>query len=90
MPSVTEIEILDRIIDPRNPNMTRAAAEAILRLGYSEADHLRMAELAEKSNEGALSEPEKREFESYVFVGDLLSLLQSKARLSLRQQTPAA
>lgn len=42
-----------------------------------------MAELAGKSNAGTLKPEERRELESYVFVGDLLSLMKSKARLSL-------
>jgi hypothetical protein len=49
-----------------------------------------MSELAEKSNRGEISETERRELEGYVFVGDMLAILKSKARLSLRKQSPAA
>ncbi len=90
MPIVTEADVFNRLIDASNPTLTPDAAAGILQLGYSEADHRRMAELAEKSSEGALSPEERREFESYVFVGDVLSLLKSKARLSLREHSPAA
>jgi hypothetical protein len=87
---VTEADIFERVVDASNPTLTPQAAEGILKLGYSDADQQRMAELARKSNEGTLTPDERRELESYVFVGDVLSLLKSKARLSLRKQNPAA
>jgi hypothetical protein len=87
---VTEADILNRIIDPANPNLTPEAAKALLQFGYSETDHARVAELSRKSNEGSLSPEERRELESYVFVGDVLSMLKSKARASLRKHAPAA
>jgi len=90
MPSATEADIFSRVIDPSNPTLTVDAAKALLELGYSEADHHRMAALARKSNDGTLSDEERREFEGYVFVGDILSMLKSKARLSLRKHSPAA
>ena len=90
MASMTEADIFSRVIDPSNPTLTAEAAKALLDLGYSEMDHRRMAELARKSNEGMLSDEERREFEGYVFVGDILAMLKSKARLSLRKQSPAA
>ncbi len=85
-----EADIFSRVIDPANPSLTPQAAEGILSLGCSEADHARMSELAEKSNRGEISETERRELEGYVFVGDMLAILKSKARLSLRKQSPAA
>lgn len=90
MAAITEVDIFSRLIDPSNPNLTPEAAKALLQLGYSESDHARMAELARKSNEGSLSPDDRREFESYVFVGDVVSMLKSKARLSLQKHYPAA
>jgi len=83
MTTLTEADIFSRIIDSSNPSMSPAAAKAIIALGYTEADHARMAELAAKSNEGSLGEDERRELEIYVSAGDLLSLMKSKARASL-------
>jgi hypothetical protein len=80
--TITEADIFSRLIDPSNPTLTREAATGILQLSYPEADHTRMAELAEKSNGGSITTDERRELESYVFVSDVLSLLKSKARLS--------
>lgn len=88
MPGDEEVDILSRVIDPNNPTLNPAAAEALLELAFSESDHARMSELARKSNEGSISEQEKRELGGFVFVGDVLSLLKAKARASLRK--PAA
>lgn len=90
MAAVTEADIFGRVIDPSNPSLTPEAARAILNLDFSETDHARTAELAQKSNEGTLTEDERREYEGYVFVGDMLAMFKSKARLSLRKQSPAA
>lgn len=90
MATSTEADIFSRMIDPANPSLTPDAARAILQLSYTEADHARSAHLAAKSNQGILTEDEKRELEGYVFVGDVLAMLKSKARLSLRKQSPAA
>jgi hypothetical protein len=87
---VTEADIFSRVIDPSNPTLTPEAARALLHFGYSESDHARMAELARKSNDGTLSLEERRELESYVFVGDVLAMLKSKARATLRLHSPAA
>ena len=87
----TEVDILARVIDPANPTLTADAAKAILQLDYTDADRERAAALAQKSNEGTLSTEERRELEGFVFVGDILAILKSKARLSLRSPTsPAA
>jgi len=70
--------------------MSPEVAHRLLQINYSEADHARMAHLADKSIEGTLSDDEREELENYVVVGDLLSLLQSKARSYLRKHSPAA
>lgn len=45
----------------------------------------RMEVLADKANEGLLSAEERREYESWVRAGTMLSILQAKARLYLKR-----
>ena len=90
MAGVTEADIFNRVIDPSNPTLTAETAKALLQLSYSEADHARCAALAQKSNEGTITDDERRELASYVFVGDVISLLKTKARLSLRKYSQPA
>jgi hypothetical protein len=47
-----------------------------------------MHELAEKARSGELTDEERLEADGYERVSSLLGILQSKARLSLKQSTP--
>jgi hypothetical protein len=90
MATVMDADIFGRVIDPSNPSFTPDVARGILQLGYADLDRARLAELATKSNDGTLTVDERREMEGYVFVSDVLALLKSKARLSLKKHSPAA
>jgi hypothetical protein len=80
-----DAEVLGRVILPDEPNLSVAAAQSILALKVSEQDRARMSSLAEQARQGTLTEREQQEIDGYVRVGSLLSILQSKARRSLRQ-----
>lgn len=80
-----ETEILSRVVGPENPNFTPEVARSILELRFSPADNERMNELAAKAGQGTLSEEEESELHAYLFVGAMLDLMHSKARLSLRE-----
>ena len=45
----------------------------------------RMEILAGKANEGTLTAEERREYESWVRAGSMMSILQAKARLYLKR-----
>lgn len=51
------------------------------------AAQARVTELAEKCNQGLLTPVEQKEYETYVHVGNLIAILQAKARLYLKRQT---
>jgi len=46
----------------------------------SGADRERVDQLSEKARAGSLTEEESRELDSYLHIGSLLGVLQSKAR----------
>ena len=50
---------------------------------FSEADHARMQELMDKSNEGVLTPDETAELDGYVNIANVLSVMHSQARLAL-------
>ncbi len=80
-----EAEILSRVIGPDNPSYTPDAARSILELQFVESDAERMNELAAKAREGSLTAEEEDQLHGYLFVGAMVDLLHSKARLSLKQ-----
>ena len=81
----TGTAILNRLIDPDTDDLSSEAARSLLELDFPEADHVRMAELSSKAQSSALTEEDREELQEYIRVADLLAILQSKARRSLRR-----
>lgn len=83
-PSMTEAAIWLRVIHP-NGELTPAAARAILKLEFDEADCRHMHELAAKAQEDILSPDEEAAADNYERVGTMLAILKSKARQFLKK-----
>jgi hypothetical protein len=86
MPTATESSILSRIIKPNQPDLPAPVARLILKWQFTEDDRRRMHMLLEKAKEGTLTRPEKSEAETYERVGNMLSILKSKSRQSLKSK----
>ena len=82
--STSETAILSRILEPDKPNLSSAAARAILEFDFSQPDKERMHQLSAKAQEGTLSRKEQVELDNFERVGHLLNIMQSKARRSLK------
>lgn len=67
----------------RKGELSSEAAEFLLSIDFEEADRERMLHLAERSEAGTLTPDEQAEFDGYQHVGNLLAVMQSKARLTL-------
>ena len=78
------------MIGARTPQLSAEVARFFLDLSFPEPDRKRMAALSEKANEGELSPDEHDELSMYVLLNDFLAILQSRARMSLKTQSPAA
>ncbi|MBM4255660.1 MAG: hypothetical protein FJ147_07160 [Deltaproteobacteria bacterium] len=77
--------ILSRAIQPAEGNLPIEAARSILHFRLSPTDSDRVNDLATKARAGTLSAEERAELDEYERITGLLELLQSKARLSLKQ-----
>jgi hypothetical protein len=66
--------------------MSRDVAEYLLSIDFDADDNERMNALAERAREGNLTTEEAAELDSYLHVGSLLSILQSKARRLLKSE----
>jgi len=80
--------IFSRVIRLEETELSPEASQAILQFAFALPDRERMHELARKNQAGALTPAEDEELNNYLCVGNLLGLLQSKARRSLRQAEP--
>jgi hypothetical protein len=77
---------LDRLLDPLTRYLTPAAARALVEFRADATTLAHIAELAEKCNEGELTAGERAEYEAYIRAGDLIAVLQSKARRLLKSR----
>lgn len=83
--TITDSDLLARVIVPDEPSLSEHAARSLLALHFPPEDVERMNELAEKNRLGSLTQAEQVEMDTYTRVGSLVNLLKAKARKSLRE-----
>ncbi len=78
-------EILVRTIKPHDGGLSTEAARAMLGFRLSQDDTSRVNDLAAKARAGTLTAEERTELGDYERITALLEIMQSKARVSLKQ-----
>ncbi len=78
--------VLERILDPVSSSLNEEAARKLIGLKADRKAQERVAELARKCNEGALTADERAEYEIYVMAGEFIAILQAKARTLLARR----
>ena len=73
------------MIHPERGELSPEAARSILKITFEPRDLERMHELVVKGQEGALTDDDEEELDSYRRVGRLLDMMHSKARLALKR-----
>ena len=81
-----EAAIWARLMQAQKDELSPQAAEFLLTIGFGESDRQRMLQLAERSEAGTLTTDEQAEFDGYLHVGNLLAVMQSRARLALKRK----
>ena len=71
---------LDRLVDPLSRCLTPQSAKRLLKLQADPKLQAVVDRLAEKCNEGRLTDRERAEYADYVSFGTFIALLKSKAR----------
>ena len=72
--------VIDRLMEPVGECLTPEVARRIAALRADTELQQRVDELAEKSNKGTLTAPERSEYEQYVSFSQFVTMLQIKAR----------
>ena len=80
----TEAAILARMIQSDERELTPDAAQYLLSMKLPALDEDRVNELSARVQRGLLTEAESQELDSYLHIGSLLAVLQSKARRLLK------
>ena len=88
MTANTEAAILARVIESGPSTITPDVAQYLLSMRLPEADEERVNELSAKARAGSLSESEAQELDSYLHIGRLLAVVQSRARRLLKNPNP--
>jgi hypothetical protein len=81
-----ESDIWARLMQAHGDELSPEVAEYLLTIDFGEIDRDRMLKLAARSESGTLTDEELVEFDSYLHVGNLLAVMQSKARVALRRK----
>jgi len=84
----SEAAIFSRVLEPEKPMLSPDAARSILALDFTPEDREYMNALAAKARTGTLTRDEDETLENYLRVGDLLAIMQSKARRTLQDDSP--
>ena len=70
--------------------LTPDVARSLLNLRAPQQAQARIEELADKCTDGKLTPEEEAEYGTYVWTGNLIAVLQAKARALLASQTFAS
>jgi hypothetical protein len=82
--STFEPAIWARLIQVPKEQISQDTARYLLSIQFGQPDRARMEELADRSEAGTLTANEEAEFDSYLHVANLLTVMHSEARLALR------
>lgn len=86
MSNAAQTDVIDRILDPFTACLSPEVAERLVQMRADPLTQKRVDELADKANEGQLSESERREYEQYRRAFHFVTILQAKARSYLKHQ----
>jgi len=80
-------DTLDRLLDPVSRCLTPEAARALVNLRADPSVQARLDELADKNTENRLTPEEREQYDLYLSVISIITVLQSKARMILKAAT---
>ncbi len=80
---MTTAAYLDKMLEPVSRCFTPEVADRLVHIEPDPDLQARIDLLADKCTEGDLTEGERAEYEAYVRAGNLISILQAKARKQL-------
>lgn len=75
--------MLDSLLDPLSRCLDAESARRIVDLRVASSVQERIERLAERANEGSLTEEERAEYEALINASDFISILKLKARQHL-------
>lgn len=81
--ATTNASVWDRALEPFTRCLDAESARRLAEFRFDAAVETRVHELAERANWGLLSDEERREYEAFIELGNLISILQLKIKRQL-------
>jgi (p)ppGpp synthase/HD superfamily hydrolase len=82
--SLTEADILEKVVSPTTVGQSFDAARDFLKFRFDPKATAQIRRLLQKNNRGTITAEERVLLEKYLRVGQFLDLLHAKARVVLR------
>ena len=80
---MSDAALLDEMLDPFTQCLDPESARRVIAFEIAPSVQQRVSALAEKANEGDLTEDERADYETLINAADVISILKSKARRQL-------
>jgi hypothetical protein len=84
MGDLTVPTTLDGLLEPLSRCLDAESAKRVVEFRADPAVQARIAVLAEKANDGALSDDERTEYEAFINAADFIAILKLKAQRQLK------
>jgi hypothetical protein len=75
--------LLDQLLDPFTQCLDAESAQRVIAFGIAPAVQQRVSALAEKANEGLLTDDERAAYEALINAADFIAILKLKAQRRL-------
>jgi len=85
--TITEGEILERIIVQSQGKLTPGAARSLLELQFPARETAHIRKLLRRNNAGTISPSERSTLDKYLRIGQLLDLVHARARSALAKRS---
>jgi len=80
---MSDTALLDQLLDPFTQCLDAESAQRVIDLGIAPAVQQRVSALAERANEGVLTEDEQTDYEALINAADFIAILKLKAQRRL-------
>ena len=75
--------LVDQLLDPFAQCLDAESAKRVIEFGIAPAVQQRVNALAERANDGALTDDERNDYEALITAADFIAILKLKARRRL-------
>jgi hypothetical protein len=80
---MSDTAMLDQLLDPLALRLDAESAQRVIEFGIAPAVQQRVSALAERANEGVLTEDERIDYETLINAADFIAILKLKAQRRL-------